>query len=451
MSSHLDFKDLIGNPDEQFAAAVRKTLKALPEHKAAPRTRLRLAAAIAMAAILVAAAPFAVSFRRETYVYDHVEYAGAGSVDFYISDYFGNAEKLTIPPVVSLACGVSGIGENAFRNKKSLSEITIPDTVASIGNGAFFGCTNLISLTIRTFDSFGEPYAGNGGTALKTIGDSAFSGCAALTEMRAANSGSSEAASPAGCVSSVCIPDGVTYIGTRAFNGCAGITSVALPGTLLSIGDMAFAGCTGLTGAVIPDSVTHIGKDAFKNCASIILSVAEGSAAHRYAITNGIRYEVASGANTIYRSGAFDFILTHSGTAVITGFYTDGNVQTVSIPNSLKGYPVTGIGDKAFVWNPGLVQVIIPASVTRIGEAAFAGCSDLESVSLPASVTNIGKEAFAGCGSLKDMLMTTYVADIGTNAFKGCGLLMLTVEENSYPQRYAEENGIPYRIRPTWL
>ena len=113
--------------------------------------------------------------------------------------------------------------------------ITIPNSVTSIGEYAFFGCSELTSITIPN--------------SVTTIGSSAFYGCTGLT--------------------SITIPNSVTTIGNWAFNGCRGLTSITIPNSVTNIGDWAFYGCSGLTSITIPNSVTNIGDYAFYYCKNL--------------------------------------------------------------------------------------------------------------------------------------------------------------------------------------
>ena len=94
------------------------------------------------------------------------------------------------------------------------------------------------------------------GSAVTSIGSSAFDGCRGLT--------------------SVTIPTNVTSIEAGAFDSCSGLTSVTIPDSVTSIGDGTFSGCIGLTSVTIPNSVTSIGYSAFFGCSSLTSIVVEG-------------------------------------------------------------------------------------------------------------------------------------------------------------------------------
>jgi len=130
---------------------------------------------------------------------------------------------------------VTSIGNSAFSGCSGLTEVTIPNSVTSIGGWAFYRCSGLTAITIPN--------------SVTSIGGSAFSGCSGLTE--------------------VTIPNSVTSIGGSAFYGCSGLTEMTIPNSVTSIGNWAFYRCSGLTAITIPNSVTKIGNYAFSGCSAL--------------------------------------------------------------------------------------------------------------------------------------------------------------------------------------
>ena len=153
---------------------------------------------------------------------------------------------------------VTSIGDNAFSGCSGLTSITIPNSVTSIGNYTFEGCTALTSITIPN--------------SVTSIGAWAFLGCTCLTSIEIPNSMTSIGVNAfRGCsgLTSITIPNSVTSISDNAFSGCSGLTSITIPNSVTSIGNYTFEGCTALTSITIPNSVTSIGYYAFASCSSL--------------------------------------------------------------------------------------------------------------------------------------------------------------------------------------
>ena len=159
---------------------------------------------------------------------------------------------------VILLEGVTDIPEYTFRNCTSLTSVTIPSTVTSIGGDAFYGCENLVNVIIPE----GVKYI-NGGT---------FENCKALTSVTIPSTvteiGKSAFRDCENLVN-VIISEGVEYINDYTFENCKALTSVTIPSTVTSIGVAVFYGCENLVNVTIPESVTYIGSNAFENCESL--------------------------------------------------------------------------------------------------------------------------------------------------------------------------------------
>ena len=130
---------------------------------------------------------------------------------------------------------VKKIPSNLCYGLSGLTNVSIPNSVTSIGGSAFSNCSGLTNVTI--------------GNSVTTIGERAFAGCSGLT--------------------SVIIGNSVSLINSCAFECCTSLTSVTIPNSVTSIRINAFAGCSSLTSVTIPNSVTSIGGSAFSNCSGL--------------------------------------------------------------------------------------------------------------------------------------------------------------------------------------
>ncbi|MCQ2052266.1 MAG: leucine-rich repeat protein, partial [Bacteroidaceae bacterium] len=199
------------------------------------------------------------------------------------------------------------------------------------------------------------------------------------------------------------ISQGVTAVGSNAFNGCVGLDSVFISNTVASIGSNAFSGCSSLTSVTIPNTVASIGDGAFSGVNVVGYGgSATGSPWGASKMVNGV-----VDGDFVYSNAQKDTLIAYIGTG--------GNV---AIPNT-----VANIGISAFYGCTALTSVIIPNSVTSIGNCAFDGCSGLTSVEIPNSVTSIGNEAFDGCKGLTSVTIPNSVTSIGKSAFYECSSL----------------------------
>ena len=188
---------------------------------------------------------------------------------------------------VTIPDSVTTIGKYAFRYCWRLTSVTIPDSVTTFGYGAFSDCSGLREFNGKFASEDGRcliidgtlnSFAPAGLTeytipdSVTTIGDSAFYYCSRLKSVTIPDSVTTIGDYAFWCCSSltsVTIPDSVTTIGDFAFYECRSLTSVTIPEGVPTIGEEAFRGCRSLTSVTIPDSVTTIGEGAFWECSSL--------------------------------------------------------------------------------------------------------------------------------------------------------------------------------------
>ena len=316
----------------------------------------------------------------------------------YIGEYLIKANG-SLDGVYEIKNNTNCIAEYAFYNCYSLTSVTIPDGITTIGNEMFRYCTKLDSITIPK--------------TVTSISDSSFADCQQLIIYGFTGSTADSYASSNG------IPfvslDGFmpNYIdggqcgdnaywelysngkmiisGTGDMRGYASNTSITtgsfvreveiVPG-ITSVGNYAFHEYFGLTNIIIPDSVTSIGRDAFYDCNSLV---------------------------------------------------------NLTIPDS-----VTSIGNYAFGMCSRLESMTIPDSVTSIGDYAFDRCSSLISINIPTKIKSIDSSVFNYCTSLQTIKIPSSVTSISTTAFEDSPCITIHSTANSYAETFAKANNLPF-------
>ena len=311
----------------------------------------------------------------------------------------------------------------SFRNQEIESYI-IPDSVTSIGDGAFSSCSSLRSLVIpdSVVNIKGNPFCHWKGK-LECLSASFIYEDNVLFNMdksKLISFRNQEA-------KSFIIPDGVKSIGNRAFDYCYSLISISIPNSVTSIGDESFIDCSSLSNLVIPNSVTSIGAWAFDGCKSLrsfvipdsVTSIGYGA----FSYCSSLSSLVIPDSVTSIGDSAFEDCTSLSSLVIPDGVTSIGawafdrcsSLSSLVIPDG-----VTSIRDYVFSGCSSLSNLVIPNSVTSIGDSAFSGCSSLSSLVIPDSVTCIGFGAFEGCSSLRDIVIPNSVNDIEDRAFEGC-------------------------------
>lgn len=323
---------------------------------------------------------------------------------------------------VTIPNSVTSIGDSAFWNC-SLTTITIPNSVLSIGENAFSGTlysSGITSVYISDLEAWCKIAFANersnplftahrlflNGKIIKdlvipnsvtSIGDFAFVNCSSLT--------------------SVTIPNSVTHIGNLAFYCCYDLNSVTMSNNLTTIGNAAFWYCSNLISITIPNSVKSIGDSTFENCSkltSVHISDLESwckiSFANEY--SNPLCY-----AKNLYldKIKIQDLVIPNSVSSIGDYAFWNCKISSVTIPNS-----VTDIGKYAFYCCDSLISLNIPNSVTSINVGAFRACTSLTSVTIPNSVTLIDSYLFDYCTNLISVTIPNSVTTIGWYAFRDC-------------------------------
>lgn len=383
--------------------------------------------------------------------------SGVGTLSEDLQQYLVIPESYRGLPVLEIAA-------DAFKSNGHILTVGIPDTLRTVGAGAFFGCTNLYSITV--------------GQGVESIGVAAFSGCPSLTALtvsplntRYSSTGNclveiASATLLTGCSTSQ-IPAGIKVIGEKAFFNCRNLTSVTLPTSLETLSDWAFFGCTGLQSVFLPANVTTVGAYAFSGCSSVtrmelpggLVSIGERAFSDCTSLAQitipGVVGSIGSAAFhgcTALTSIHIPDSVASIGNSPLTGctslvsitvgennpnyysesnclIYQQGRLSTSAIvllagcKTSQIPKNVTIIEAGAFYGHTGLTSVVIPSGVQRIDAAAFAGCTGLTSVDLGTGVQTIGHYTFKDCVALTVVIIPESVTYMGIEVFSGCAAM----------------------------
>ncbi len=334
--------------------------------------------------------------------------AAASASDFEIEGtvlvkYTGTSQEVTVPDTVYT------IGEAAFEDNLNIRKVTLPDTVKKIEAYAFWGCDNLETVSLGK---------------------------------------------------------GLTSVDDYAFANCKGLKTMTIPDNISSIGIGAFADCVNLTDITIPIEVTYIHETAFDGCAHVVIHCQTGSYADQYAQSLYERqkempeYEDVSdyqsdSTDTVIPAeesdtGASDEQSAEEVTGSVIGYtsvvanqavvFIDSASPSVIAGDSGSKQPqasegdesisVTGkstyvkytivdekiIADQAYYCSDKLTNVSIPSGIEEIGEFSYAR-SSISQLVVPEGVEAIRYGAFYHCDNLESVLLPSTLTCVEPKAF----------------------------------
>ena len=403
---------------------------------------------------------------------------------YSVSDCKSTAEGDVIIPSVYDELPVTAILEYAFSYCEGIKSVTIPDSVSSIGSGAFYGCSNLVFVDIvgeiteiceSTFSDCVSLTSISFPETLTTIGNSAFDSCTSLV--------------------SINLPDSVTFLDEFAFYQCTELTSIHFPESLDTIGSYAFSDCGKLFFEQFPLKLTTIGENAFYNCSSLtsvtisdnVKSLGSGAFSKCEGIT---KLNVGCG---IVNCGSYPFLnspnikeIFVNSTCLLSYMPSTSNLENLVIGDKVTSIPddcfsscsklttvkigdgVKSVGNFAFNECESLVSLKIGKGVETIGQFAFNSCSNLTSVKFGESLIFIDEFAFSCCSSLNELILPEGLKTLAGCSFDGldnCSSILIPksvsfIEYDAFEGfsgtiycyydsvgfDYAVENGIDYII-----
>ena len=307
-----------------------------------------------------------------------------------IGDLFKGAANLEN---ITLLDTMTSVGNSVFRDCTALKNINLPESIDKIGNNAFQGCILLKNILIPN--------------SVLTMGNYIFSDCTSLEKVK--------------------LPDTVQHITQRMFNNCINLTDIPIPATVTTIEAGAFYGCTKLPEITIPETVTSIGSSAFYECKAL----EEITIPETVTSIGSSAFENCDSLQTVIVNG--------SGSIGQKAFYDCDGLTTLMLGNG-----VTSIGSNMCYSCDSLTNITFGIGLTTIPDSAFRLCTSLQEVILPRYCTKIESNAFAEDTKLTTVTVLQDMTAIENNSFSYPTRMTMRGVSGSYAQEYANSRNMTF-------
>ncbi len=336
--------------------------------------------------------------------------------------------------------GVEELGSYAFSTLKSLTSVTLDDTVRTLPTGAFYECTSLVEVKLPS--------------GLTEIGESAFYGCKSLSKLELPATLAklaSDALYGCGGLSEITVASGNTVF--AAENNCLiekttatllrGSLDGSIPNSVISIAAGAFSGNAALKTVLIPNSIQTIGRGAYAGCTALESMTLPFIGDRRAALGETDDREKINGRLAfIFGESSIpatlrSIVITDTEVIETEAFANCTSIEELTLPEKLKV-----IEDGAFFGCVKLSEIKLPSSLTEIGMAAFASCTSITKIELPNSVKAVGETAFLGCTSLTSFTVGASLTELGAGVLYSCPKLESLGVSDDNGVFYSENNCI---------
>ena len=306
--------------------------------------------------------------------------------------------------IQTLNCDFSNLIPNyAFYGCTNMKSMTLGNSITSIGNYAFYGCSKMESMTL--------------GNSITSIGKYAFYGCSKMESMILSNSITSIgdwAFAYCSNMKSMTLGNSITSIGAYAFANCKSLLSVKIPDEVIKLGNYSFSTCTELCDVTIGSKVTEIDQYAFKDCSSL----SQITIPKAVKLIDNYVFSGCKGVKKLTIADREDELkLGSNGSSPL---FADCSLESVYIGGDISYSTSSSYGYSPFYRNTTLKTVEMTDRETEISDYEFYGCTSLQSLKVGDGVTKFGDWAFSGCSSLKRISFGTQLKTIGKEAFSDC-------------------------------